>query len=624
MPSIIYGNTDTANIGNLTSKDFQYEYPDGLDLKPGSELHEALKNKILMRARESAAAMSSRFASWNQQDQFVTAYKRTDDAEKEVQDDDDRKPVSIVYPQSYAILETLLSYMMAAFFRDPLFRYEGYSPEDVMGSILMEQVVNLHCNKFKVMLNLHTMFRDALLYGIGIVAPVWKTSSSGNFEGNALINIDPYKYLPDPNVSADKTQDGEFTGWASDTNYMDLLSEELSDGDLFNVKYLSLFKNRSSSIYATDNSGRQMKTGSTKSESDAFNPVTEIAMYVKIIPSDWNLSDSDVPEKWFFRLAADSVIISARPAEFDHNKFPTAVIAPDFDGYSSAPISKIEILSGMQGILDFMLNSHVTNVRKAINDTLIYDPYLINSADLHDPKPGGLIRMRRPAWGQGKIASAVQQLKVTDVTRGNVADSSFIVSAMKQIMGTDDATMGSMRSGGPERLTKAEFQGTASGAVSRLERIARVIGLQGMQDIGEFFASHTQQMMTEDLYIKVSGDWMTVLLDEYSDSISRGRMKISPADLDINYDVLVRDGSVPGGNYSEIWMRLFDSISANPQLAKELDVVKIFKHIARNAGAKNVNEFIRRGGNVQPNVQPDEQVQQQVNQGNLTAIPGVA
>jgi len=161
MPPLLYGNTATEDIVQLTKKDFNYDYPNNLDLKPGSALHEKIKNKILERATESASIMSSRFESWNEQDQFLTAYKRIDSDEKKVKDVDDRKPVSIVFPYSYAILETLLSYMMGAFFREPLFRYEGYSPDDVMGSILMEQVVNLHCNKFKVMLNLHTMFRDA-------------------------------------------------------------------------------------------------------------------------------------------------------------------------------------------------------------------------------------------------------------------------------------------------------------------------------------------------------------------------------------------------------------------------------------------------------------------------------
>ena len=623
MPNIVFGNIQARqDVRGMKEKEFGYEYPEGLNLRPGSKLHNKVLNMVLEKATSSASIMAGRFGAWQTMDQSLTAYKRADSEEADVMDADDRKPVSIVFPYSYAILETLLSYMMAAFFRNPIFRYEGNGPEDVLGGILLEKVINLHCNKNKVMLNLHTMFRDAFVYGSGIVAPIWKVSR--NFEGNALLNIDPYRYLPDPNVPADKIQDGEFNGWTKDTNYMSLLDEEYNGEDLFNVKYLSLLDFKGTSIYNTDNSGRYYKTGATKNNTEANKPITEINMYVRLIPKEQGLGSSEKPELWFFRIAGDAIIITARSADFDHNKIPVAAAVPDSDGYSSSPVGRLEILSGMQGVLDWLFNSHITNVRKAINDTLIYDPSLINSNDLKDPKPGGLVRMRRQAWGQGRIADAVHQLKVTDVTRGNITDSGFMIQSMQTLMGTDAAAMGELRSGGPDRLTKAEFQGTASGAVSRLERIARITGLQAMQDIGEFFASHTQQIMTEDTYIKVVGDWQEVLMSEYADSISRGRMTVSPYDLDINYDILVRDGSIPGGNYSEVWLRMFETLAQQPELAQKFDTVKIFKHIARNAGAKNVNEFVRRGGNIAGTTMPDQTVADQVQQGNLIPMNGAA
>lgn len=618
MPIIQQGNIQQRDTPKIT-KDFEYEYPDGLDLHPNSDLHKKLKNMILERAQESASHMSQRFDSWREVDQFLTAYKKLDEEEKEVVGEDSRKPVSIVFPYSYAILETLLSYMMAAFFQDPIFRYEGTGPDDVVGAILLEKVNNVHCTKHKVMLNLHTMFRDGFAYGIGVVAPVWKSNFKNTFSGNALINIDPYLYLPDPNVAADKIQDGEFVGWISYTNYMDLLSDEASNDDLFNVKYLSLISNKRTGVHSGESSDRTLRTGTTKSDNSILNPVDEIPLYIKLIPKDWGLGDKETPEVWFFRLAADEVIISARPAGFDHGKFPVAVCAPDYDGYSSTPLSRLEILSGLQGILDWLFNSHIANVRKAINDMIIYDPYLVNSKDLEDPKPGKLIRMRRPAWGKG-VKDAVQQLQVNDITRANVSDSSWIVQWMQKIGATDDAAMGSLRSGGPDRLTASEFKGTASGAVSRLERIAKVIGLQAMQDIGEFFADHTIQMMDEDAYIKVAGDWIDVLMQEYSSEISRGRMKVSPDELDVNYDVMVRDGSIPGSNFSEVWVRMFETLANTPELTKEFDIVKIFKHIARNSGAKNVNEFVRQGGGINPQVVPDADIPGQVANGSLVPV----
>lgn len=619
MPPIVHGNIQGKTIPAHVNHD--YDYPDGLNLKPGTELHDEIVRALIERATLSATHMGVRYGSWNKIDQFLTAYKRVDSDEADVLDDDDRKPVSIVFPYSYAILETLLSYMIAAFFRDPIFRYEGYSPDDVMGAIMLEQVVNLHCNKFKVMLNLHTQFRDAFSYGFGAVIPTWHTTSNGLYQGNALENIDPYLYLPDPNVPINRLQDGEYVSWISDNNYMDLLAEENNGVDLFNVKYLREIVNKRTGIKVGDSSNRTIKTGETKAESHALNGLDELFMYIKIIPSEWGVGDSDKPEKWFFRLASDCVLISARPAGFDHDKFPIGACAPDFDGYSSSPLSRLEILSGLQGTLDWLFNSHIANVRKAINDMIIYDPFLVNSSDLRDPKPGKLIRIRRPGWGKG-IQDSIKQLQVNDITRANIADSSWIVDWMQKIGATDDTTMGSLRSGGPERLTKAEFQGTASGAVSRLERIAKIIGLQSMQDIGEFFASHTQQMMTDDMFVKVTGDWSEVLMREYGGQVSRGRLKITPRDLDVFYDVIVRDGTIPGSNFSEVWVRMFETIVQVPELAQSFDIVKIFKHIARNSGAKNVNEFVRRGGGMTTSTMPDEDIENQVQKGNLVPLQG--
>jgi len=174
--------------------------------------------------------------------------------------------------------------------------------------------------------------------------------------------------------------------------------------------------------------------------------------------------------------------------------------------------------------------------------------------------------------------------------------------------------MGAMRQGGPERLSKAEFQGTQFGQLSRLGRMARIIGLQAMQDIGYMFAAHTQQLMTEEQYVKITGRWQNVLLKEFgANSVKRdrGRMKVTPFDVLVNYDLKVRDGSIPGGNYSDVWLRMFEIITKTPELMQQFDVSRIFMHIARNNGAKDVQEFVR------TKVVPDEVAQLEAQKGNI-------
>jgi len=132
MPPVTIGNT-----GKYVSKspnfsvNFDYEYPDGLNLKPGSKLHDRIRDEVMERAYESSRVMSTRHGDWNKIDHTLTAYIPVDEEERLLKDGDSRKPISIVFPYSYTVLETLLSYFVAAFLQDPIFKYEGTTPDDV-------------------------------------------------------------------------------------------------------------------------------------------------------------------------------------------------------------------------------------------------------------------------------------------------------------------------------------------------------------------------------------------------------------------------------------------------------------------------------------------------------------
>lgn len=650
MPEIIVGNTQYSQDNSIFNDKFDYSYPEGLDLTPGSKLHNKIKDEVMERAFYSARVMKSRHPQWNKLDMNLTTYIPIDDNESRVIDKDPRKPVSVVFPYSYTVLETLLSFYTTTFIQDPIFRYEGTGPNDVIGAILLEKLIAQQCLKNKVGLAMHTQARDAFVYGLGVATPTWvaeygkksiKSTSPGFFgmgkktkieyldnqllfEGNALENIDPYLYLPDPTVPIHDPQRGEYQGWVYTDNYPHLLATERNDDEIFNVKYLRGMDGRRTSIFIGDNSGRWIKTGmSTRNHfyERKTKAVDIIKMFIRLIPKDWELGDSEYPELWYFELASDEIVIKAHPANLDHNKFPISVIVPDFDGYSLAPISRIETLYGMQGILDFLFNSHVANVRKAVNDMIIYDPYQVNGEDLKNPSPGKLIRLRRPAWGKG-VKDVAQQLMINDVTRSNVQDSTWVVQWMDRISGADQSMQGAQRNGGPERLTGTEFQGTRQGALGRMARLSKIVGLQGLHDIGMFFGSHNKQMMQNSSYIKLAGDWQQVLINEYGDSIDRGRITINPEDLDINYNVSVKDAATSGGNYTDNWVQLYQILAGNPQLAQNFDMVRIFEHIARNMGAMDVNDFVKKGGSVNPQMMPNDQVQQQVQQGNLQPMPG--
>ena len=651
MPAYIQGNPYSTRSG-LASMDFDYKYPNNVNLKPGSFAHEKIRSAVYNRANESYGVIQKRFPSWNKIDETLTVYMQLDEEESNVKTQDERKPVSIVVPYSYAQLETIVTYLVAAFGQDPMFRYEGTGPEDKIGSTLLELLVQSQSNRFKMLLNLHTMFRDSVAYGLGAIGPYWsqvwgkkitkqenplfglfgnllgKKKTTGTvdsllYEGNALNNIDPYRFLPDPSYSIHEIQKGDYIGWIDTKSLMDYLDLERRDKDYFNIKYVKAMSSRRSTLFREDSRRDPYGTRDSWVSEQFAKPVDSINMVMKVIPKeyglpgdDWN-KDGEYPEKWLFELAADQIVIRAKPLGLNHDMFPVVTCAPDFDGRTITPISRLETIYGLQETLNFMFNSHVANVRKAINDMLVVDPYLVNMNDLKDPRPGKLIRLRRSAWGKG-TKDVVSQLKVVDVTANNIGDSEKIMSIMERVSAATHNMMGIMRPGS-ERRSAAEFEGTQNSAMNRLERMGKIIGLQAMQDLGRMLASQTQQLMSEEVWVKSSGEWPTAVMNDLQPQ--QGRVKISPWDLLVDYDLLVRDGSIPGGNFSGIWAQLFKTIMSSPEMAQRFDTMRLFKYIARNMGAKNVEDFERKEvPPVQAQVVPDEQAAAQTKAGNLVPI----
>ncbi|MFA6972679.1 MAG: hypothetical protein WC208_14950 [Gallionella sp.] len=647
-------NLDPNNSGiSYSGADIEYSYPNGLDLQPTSHTHQVLLTKLLLLAQESSREMSKRHSSWKKIDRTLTAYIPLDEKETLVQENDERKPVSIVIPYSFATLETLLTYFSAAFLDYPIFKYEGTSPEDRVGAMLMEKVIEQQSRRSKMALALLTTFRDSWAYGFGSAAPYWdkvygkkttvvdagffsaifgKMLSSGKkrqsvdtilYEGNFLRNIDPYMTLPDPNVPIHEVQKGEYFGWIDPSNYKEILNNERNDKSYFNARYLSEMRGsagRSQYNKAKANSGRDERFGTGLGELGvSTSPIDRIFMYVNIIPKEWQLGTSEYPEKWLFCIAADKVILCAKPLGLDHNMFPVATASPDYDGYSVTPISRLELISGLQTTLDWLVNSHIANVRKSINDMLVVDPSLVNINDLLDPAPGKLIRMRRAAWGRG-VENAVKQLAVTDITRSHIQDSAYITELIKTCSGSVDSVMGLARSGS-ERVSADESRGTRMAALSRLAKAARVVSLQMMTDLSYMLASHTQQLMSRELYVSVTGRWEEELMAQYPNS--QGRIKVSPFDISIDYDIQEGDGTLPTGENADVMVQLFQSISSQPILQQQFDIVRIFQRIAMMMGIKDVNEFKNRGGQMpQMNATalPDQTVLDEAQKGNLVPL----
>jgi hypothetical protein len=1005
MPIPIAGEPIASSL--LSSRDYGYKYPYGLNLKPSSELHRKIISEVMLRATESYSVMSTRYSDWAKIDETSTAYIQADADEKKLQLKDPRKPVSIVVPQSYATLEIMLSYLIAALLESPILRYEGNGPEDIYGAILLEKVIDWQCDATKAFLPMYLLLQDGLKYGLSALSPTWvrKTHTVARkrpslfafgqdtrvhveevyYEGNELVTIDPYLYFPDVNMSAHEAGKGEYLGWIQPTNIMSLLMQERTDPDIFNVLYLKEKGSAKSKYYNPDASGRnsrsKVQTG-TAYGTGSTSRCDILWMNIDLIPSEWKLPGGsgnrrgDYPETWLFGVGGDCIVTYCKRVSLNHGMKPVVTFAPDFDGRTATPISRMEVISGLQTALDWLFNcyddktevltsrgwvnlantlpddevatvdpdtklmwfekpkqwfvhdyeglmanfvssrmdicvtpnhsmyvrkryngswefkpaalvaldskreyktlgnirwkgqtpdpvvfsellpkrdrgcdlrypeavldpmvlagflgwflsegsisngeasgsysvslkqakhthiedldgimesmpfhvtktfdvnkratqwtitdkrlymwlkehcyteggttgefkkvpdfvrtwdefylgllferamwgdgywmpghenlgqygsksltlingmqeialrlgffshwreekttnglpfytlnistaetspaiatrncfkseycgkvycfensthltvtrrngkiavqgqSHIANVRKALNDMLVVDPSLINMNDLADPKPGKLIRMKRAVWGRG-VKDAVMQLNITDITKNNIQDAAVIGDLIKNLGGSVDAISG-IRRKTAERVTAEEVRGDRSSGISRLEKLARIASWQAFHDLAYQMASNTQQLMSQDTYIKVTGTWADVLVKEYG-AQPDGRLLVSPFDIMIPYDIRCKDGSIPGGNFSEAWTQMLPTILQDTEVRQGIDVLRLVKYIIRSMGVKNINQFDRRmlqqAAPMNAQIMPDEQVESQAQAGNLVPLEAVA
>jgi len=636
--------------------DYGYTYPRGIDLHPKSELHRDVLGKLLDNVRASYNTVSSRYSVMNEVDDLMTAYIDLSAEEKAVQAVDKNEPVSIVVPQSYVTYDTLMTYLVSVFFNDPIFRYKGVGPEDVFGAKLLEKTIEWQCRKTKVLLDLYAFWSDSIKYGRSYTIPHWLVkkgksvkrkfrnkigqrlndfgvpipaviqeylnekviTSEVKFEANQLITVNPYAAFPDPNVAAGELMKrGAYFSSADRSSYYEIIEMENNYDNQywFNGRYLSEIEgNMNSAYFSADAKGDR---GNNDGTGGANKVVDTIFQVVKLIPSEWGLGGSNDPEVWEFCIAGDQVITHAEPMRHVHESLGVVDCAPEFDGRTACPVSRIEMTYGLAKIINYHFNSRWANSRMAIQNGWAFDPMVIDEEDLVNPGPGMLVRTIESMWGKGKISDHLMPLAQPDVTANNWNDIALATSLLENTTGAQEHLQGPRRRSG-DRITAAEIQGDRSSALGRLMKLALLVSYQAHQDIAEIFAANTQQYMSKDVYVKSIGTWDRELAEDFG--IKDSRVRVTPYDLLVDYDVYAGDLLTTGVEDLSGIERLMQMVMGSESLQMEFDVVRMARAWARMLGVRNVNDFIvkRKGG---VNVMPDQEVLAGAQAGNLAPMP---
>ncbi len=612
----------------------------------GTQKHRFLLDALRSRVEFSKKRMADTHKNWREAEEKALAYlpERDADAKRRVQREGGKPQyTTLAIPYSYGMLMAAHTYWTTVFLsRTPILQYAGRHGEGEQQVQAVEAVVDYQVHNGQMLVPWYTWVYDVGKYGAGILGLHWEdrheiiteivevprtvfgiptpgsekrkiTRRVRGYSGNRVYNVRPYDFLPDPRVPLARFQEGEFCATYTELGWNEVLRRK-AQGFYMNIEQLR--RHRAARAREAGASSLEMPTEDELPDTIPPKNAREdlkgaevtglYEVYVELIPSEWKLGNSDFPEKWVFTVdSAFIVLIGAQPLGAIHNKFPFLVqeLEPEGYGLTSRGIPKIN--QDIQHVIDWLVNSHFYNVRKALNDQFIVDPSRVVMQDLLDPLPGGIIRLKPAAYGTDP-KTVMTQLAVVDVTSTHLRDTQFMIEMAQRALGINDQIMG-LQTGGGGRKTAQEVRTSASFGINRLKTSSEFMSAMGWAPMSQMIVQNTQQYYDLERKFRIVGDLAITAGPQFLD--------VTPEGIQGFFDFVPVDGTLPIDRFAQanLWRELFAQMKQFPELMAQYDMGKIFAWVAQLAGLKNINQF-------RVEVQPDAQIAAQAQQGNIVPL----
>ena len=599
-------------------------------LKPGSDQHAKVLSYLTDRIDMSERKMQTFYARWQVNELKYQAYINLDDFEQILKGlNDEGRPslaIHITVPYAFATINTIVTYLLHTFAgRKPIFQIGSAKRETSRSAMMMEQVLQYNADRVRLVKLIYQFLMDTQIYGVGIfrtgwkdekcVRTVWKDEQpqvaglglqpqAGGpppkkvrsreqrlvYSGNTVDTIDPYMFLPDPRVPMQEVnRKGEFVFWKTYVGKHELQKMEAYD-EIKYVYAIGEMKNSSTALAEPMTNRGLLSKGdgipgrNTNQTDKTKNWHESVQGTVMIIPNELGLGSGDPmddkPQRWIFQVINRTQIVQAELFDNDHDMHPVAVSEPYSMGYGFGHPGMADYLNPMQDLMSWFINSHVENVKAALNNMWLVDPSKVEMQDLKQPGAGKLIRIKKSAYGQD-LKSMLTQFPVADVTGRHVADFQMLMSMTDAMSSITDNLRGLQDDGCRKTATEVRTAGEA--AASRLAAQTRLVSAQAMTDLSEQMTLNIQQYIDDDFYINIVGK------EGLDNSI-----KISPEMLVGDFHYPVHDGTLPLDKVAllDVWKQIYQGIAQDPTMRPNFDMMNMFRFIAELGGAKNIDSFI--------------------------------
>lgn len=583
--------------------------------------HEALLDHARRLIKMSRTEMAKRYCDWDLQDRVFRGERCPDlDDRKQMLKG---KPEKMIVPNTFAQVMTFCSFQFLLFNQNRNF-YElnPNGPEDYASKRQDSELLlarDLRHNMWNTKLFQHLL--DIARFGPGILETCWtrKTTQAFvvppprvqnvlgipaefaqpgqwqeflKFEGNEITNVSPYRWFPDTRHALVDFQKGEFC--ASEEEYsMAQLYDMQKAGEVVGVEHIEPLLTDYAKFRGADtrwsmrdddkNSWRRFDAGNK-------NSVALVSkMQLWIVPknfkygNDESLGPEEFPILYTLWYANDNRIIRLEPAYSWHNEFNWTLAQFTPDMHHTLTLGLADLVYRLQDVISWLINSHITSVRRVIGNRLIVDPRVIDTKTLDGE---GDIYIKKGM--NVPLDRAVGQLKVTDVTSGHMTDADLLSKVMETVTGVNGNMQGQYNSG---RRSAQEARVVTGGAAGRMKMHAHLIWESSLGRLGRLMHSNLRQSLGFESYQRCIGQQKDI---EQRYAIFKG----TPEEVICGDDFFVFDSTLSSekGFMAQSLQELLVAImSSNPtaafQLTQNINPLKLLDEIQYLRGSGPVSRF---------------------------------
>lgn len=550
------------------------EAPISERLKPNTALHGKLVSELQDMIRRSEDHIRQRYDDWDRVDEQCRLYldlerqanrgDKTEDPDKKKMPYKDSIAMPLIYTTIITRVAVLFSQLTS---RYPRVHLEARESGDFEGARVHEALIQYDLEQCDFDLQVWQGLYDSERYGMAVWYDTWEeeygqSARTGMSPMEAILRganipsrdldlvkewanvstIDPRDFRPDPNVPITQVQDGNFVGHKDYANVLWYMSRKLEDrqGPFFNLDEARRM------VRGADNqrqTGGRWMDGTYQSQGNVTYPnLPVVHLQWKIIPKEFGLSDVTRPEIWFFSVvdqgSGGHLIIRAHPSVHGHGKFGYSVSQPDRDAHAPFVPGMGQQLIGLQDTANWLVNSHIVNARKIINDQIIYNDDLIDPIDMANPGPAKHIRLTRRGkrlqeMGQMRISDMYGQFNVLDITKSHLDTMQFLFPQAQRMAATPDSIQGMPL---PSKRTLGEVEQVTQSATLRLGQDALMFDRQLIGPTVDRMLKNRQQYTSMQTVVRLAGRLLMQM--EKATGKKLDLLEISPGDLAGSYDYI--------------------------------------------------------------------------------------